>query len=276
MRKGFHWRDGSRAFFEEEGQGPILICLHGLGGGGYFFSDLAQALRSEYRTIAFDMPGLGQNASLVDRFSIEDCVTFLIDLVDEQCDDPICLLGHSMGTIIALKAYAERSKRFAGMIFLGGLPQPVSAIQEKLADRNEILATKRLSDISREAMTGIFSKRTRAEKQHLVAMYRQMFEQNDLDRYRQSINALINASAEEVVGSLELPCLAVTGAEDLYASPEDVELFMKRISSPSEMQVFEESGHMVFFEEPERLEASVRRFLAGIFASSARPTIKEE
>ena len=110
-----NWNN-SKVVINEVGKGPTIICLHGLGGGGYFFSDLAESLKDSFRVIAFDMPGLGTNRSAVEEFSIEQCVTFLLELLDSEFDEPVSLLGHSMGTIVALKAYEQRAQKIASKI----------------------------------------------------------------------------------------------------------------------------------------------------------------
>ncbi len=253
--------NASTISIEDSGSGRAIICLHGLGGGGYFFSQLSDDLKGDFRVVSFDMPGLGRNQTAVESFSIDQCVDFLLELLDREFNEPVSLLGHSMGTIVALKAYARRPKAIASMIFLGGLPEPVDEIKEILANRIEIIGTRGISSASESVMTAIFSDKTRACSEEIVSWYKKMLENNDEATYIQNVKELIAASAVDVVAKITVPCLAITGTEDRYASPENVKQFVSQIPSNAQFEVLQDCGHMIFYEDPTRFSEIVRNFL---------------
>lgn len=246
---------------DDFGVGKGLICLHGLGGGSYFFSGLSQSLRNSHRVLSFDMPGTGFNVGAVDHFSLDSCVEAAIELIDQVAPESSVLLGHSMGAIVALKAYAERKEVVEGLVFLGGLPEPVPAIKEKLSKRVEKLKSVGMNGIGEEVMPGIFAEESFSRRSHLVGMYQRLLEMNSKKSYVESMTALVEGDANKAVEEVSVPCLAITGMEDLYASPFDVKDFVSSIPSETTFEVFENCGHMIFFEEPERLHESVSTFL---------------
>lgn len=261
MRKLVAWRGGDPLLVDDEGAGSSLICLHGLGGGSYFFSGLTKALRGSRRVISFDMPGTGFNEGCVDEFSIEASVKATVEMIDQCAPEPVSLLGHSMGTIVALKAYAERMDVVESLIFLGGLPQPISMICEKLIARIEKIKTAGMTGIGEEVMPGIFSETTLSERGQLVGTYQRLLELNSEKSYVEAIKELVSASATDIIDSIKVPCLAITGEVDLYAAPFDVESFLNRIPSQTTLEVFEDCGHMIFYEAPNRLCDQVSTFL---------------
>lgn len=264
MRKLVVWSGGKPLLVDDFGSGKGLICLHGLGGGGYFFSGLSQSLQGSNRVLSFDMPGAGFNVHVVEHFSIEACVQATVEIIDQVSPEPAVLLGHSMGVIVALKAYAKRKDAVSGLIFLGGLPEPVSAIKDKLGQRVEKLKKVGMSGIGEEVMPGIFAEETFSRRRHLVGMYQRLLEMNSKDSYVESIQALIQADANEEVENISVPCLAITGMEDLYASPLDFKKFVSSITSEVTLEVFENCGHMIFYEDPDRLHESVYTFLQSL------------
>ena len=44
---------------KEQGSGPLLLFLHGLGGNRHSFDHQLQALSGSYRCVAWDAPGYG-------------------------------------------------------------------------------------------------------------------------------------------------------------------------------------------------------------------------
>lgn len=261
MRKLVDWQGGEPLLVEDEGTGNGVICLHGLGGGSYFFAGLGKAIRNSRRVVSFDMPGTGFNEACVETFSMDACVNATVELIDQMSPDSVTLLGHSMGTIVALKAYAKRPEKVQGLIFLGGLPEPVPAIREKLVERIEKITTVGMRGIGEEAMTGIFAANTLSQKGELVGSYQRLLELNSEISYIESIRGLVDASASDLVATVAVPCLAITGEEDRYASPYDVERFLESIPSETNLEVFGECGHMIFYEAPEGLYDRVSNFL---------------
>ena len=264
MRKLVAWKGGTPLLVDDSGSGSGLICLHGIGGGSYFFTGLSQSLIESRRIVSFDMPDTGFNVNTVDRFSIEAAVEATVELIDLVSPEPSVLLGHSMGTIVALKAYAERPDAVAGLVFLGGLPEPVSSIKEKLTTRISRIEQVGMNGIGEEAMPGIFAEGTLRERRQLVGMFQRLLELNAEDSYVQSIEALISASAVENAQNVQVPCLAITGTEDLYAAPPDVQSFADSIPGEVDVQFFENCGHMVFYEDPGRFNESVNTFLQSL------------
>ena len=115
---------------EDVGTGPAVLAVHGLGGGAYFFRGLAERLQPDYRVISVDSA-----RSTPDNFSMATWVDDLCDPGGRAHPDPVVVLGHSMGTILALNAWAAWPERIRGLIFVGGVPQVVPRIRERLSDR---------------------------------------------------------------------------------------------------------------------------------------------
>ena len=104
MRTGrYSIAGGTRVYVEEWGSGPVLVCLHGLGGGAHFFATLGTALQDRYRTIAPDLPGAGFSPPL-SQFSFDALADVVVDLVERTGGCAQAIVGHSMGTIVALEA----------------------------------------------------------------------------------------------------------------------------------------------------------------------------
>ena len=264
MRKLVAWKGGTPLLVDDLGDGSGLICLHGIGGGGYFFTGLSRSLINSRRVLSFDMPGTGFNLNTVEKFSIEAAVEATIELIDQVSPEPSVLLGHSMGTIVALKAYAERPDDVAGLVFLGGLPEPVQSIKDKLSARISRIEEVGMNGIGEEVMPGIFAEVTLRQRRQLVGMFQRLLELNSEECYLQSIEALVGASAADVVAQVQVPCLAITGTEDLYAAPPDVQAFADSIPADVDVQFFENCGHMVFYEDPERFNESVNTYLQSL------------
>ena len=251
-------------YLEDAGAGPCVLALHGLGGGAYFFRGLARRLQPSYRVLSVDLPGTGRSAAEGPP-SIDAWVDRLGRLVDEQGVAPVVLLGHSMGTIVALHAYAAWPDRIKALMFVGGVPRVRPPIRERLNARLAALEGARdLAGLGSSVSPGVFSPATLAGQPELVALFERVFEAQALDAYVACTRALLDADATHLVGSVRVPCLAATGADDQYAPPDAVAAFVGALAPHARLEVIEACGHLPFLEQPDAFARVVDTFLRGL------------
>jgi len=253
---------GRTVYCTENGTGPALLCLHGLGGGSYFFSSLADSLANSFRTVAVDLPGCGFSPSSASGFSFEDCGEVLDELIKESLGGGVTILGHSMGAIIGLMLASGKSASVARLIFVGGLPEPIPEARKRLGERAREVRERGMQGIGDVTMPIVFSKASLQKIPDKVAMYHRLLELNDPVMYADAAEALSRASARDLVSRVAVPCLAITGTEDHYAPPAYVQEFVKQLPGRVEYCELKDIGHMPFFETPETFEGIVRQFLS--------------
>jgi pimeloyl-ACP methyl ester carboxylesterase len=253
-------------YLEDAGAGPCVLALHGLGGGAHFFSGFARRLQPSYRVLSMDLPGTGRSAAEGPP-SIDNWVDRLGRLIDEQGAAPVVLLGHSMGTIVALHAYAAWPDRIKALVFVGGLPRVRPPNRERLTARLAALEGVRdLAGWGSSVSPGVFSPATLAGQPELVALFERLFETQSLDAYVASTRVLLDADATHLIGSVRVPCLAVTGVDDQYAPPDAVAAFVQGLAPHARLEVIEACGHLPFLEQPEKFATVIDTFLRGLRA----------
>jgi 3-oxoadipate enol-lactonase len=241
---------------EDTGTGPAILALHGLGGGAYFFRGLAERLQPDYRVIAVDLP------VAPDNFSMATWVDDLGALLAERVREPVVLLGHSMGTILALNAWVAWPERIRGLIFVGGVPQVAPRIRERLSDRVRALDGARdLIGWGPKVSPGVFSPITFRTRPEVVEAFERLFEAQAVEHYVRSCRILLDANAEPIVKTVTVPCLAITGEQDQYAPPAAVTGFLQDLPTQPRLEVLADCGHLPFLEQPDAFAATVRAFL---------------
>jgi pimeloyl-ACP methyl ester carboxylesterase len=246
---------------EDAGAGPSVLALHGLGGGAYFFGGLARRLQTSYRVLSVDLPGTGRSAA-EGPLSIDAWVDRLGRLLEERDAAPAVLIGHSMGTIVALQAYAAWPDRIRGMVFVGGLPRVRPLIRERLTARLDALRGARdLAGWGPSVSPGVFSPATIPAQPELVALFERLFEAGSLDGYVACTRLLLVADAIPLVGSVRVPCLGVTGSDDQYAPPDAVAAFLRGLPGGAALEIIGACGHLPFLEQPAAFARVVDAFL---------------
>ncbi len=119
---------GTRLHYTDEGSGPAIVMIHGLGGQmGNFNMALTPLLVRDHRVIVIDRPGMGwssrpEDAAANPRAQAET-VAALIDALG--LERPL-VVGHSLGGAIALCLAMDHPDRTRGLALLAPLTQPPS------------------------------------------------------------------------------------------------------------------------------------------------------
>jgi 2-hydroxymuconate-semialdehyde hydrolase len=97
--------DGIRTSYLEAGTGPVLVLLHGAGGGAANWYKVIGPLSKYFRIIAFDKPGYGESDKPCANYSKAFYVNWLQAAVKALGISHFHLLGNSQGGAVAM-AYA--------------------------------------------------------------------------------------------------------------------------------------------------------------------------
>lgn len=127
--------EGRTRFYEDDGEGPALVLVHGSLSGARQWRTLAERLAGRFRTIAADLyAGDGMAASFE-----EDCA--LVEALLDIAGGAAHLAGHSYGGVVAAAAGLAARDSLAGLILLE--PSCFHLLrQEKAAEFAEIAAVR--------------------------------------------------------------------------------------------------------------------------------------
>jgi pimeloyl-ACP methyl ester carboxylesterase len=119
--------DGCRIHYFDEGAGPPLLLIHGLGGQlGNFTYALAGRLAKEFRVIAVDRPGSGcstRPAGADPRLRAQgELMAKVIGAL--KLDRPL-VVGHSLGGAIALSVGLDHPESASGLALIAPVTQVV-------------------------------------------------------------------------------------------------------------------------------------------------------
>jgi len=260
MTGRFVCRSGAVIHVDEDGDGIPILAVHGLGGGAWFFGGLWRRLGEGYRVVAIDLPGTGRSEAPLGRVALAAWIADIEDLVLHRIGEPVVLLGHSMGTIIALRAATAFPGSIRGCIFAGGLPEAQPEIKGRLELRIETVKRDGIYGTGAAVAAANFSRATMERQPELVGVFERLFDAQDPEIYMRCCQILIDASAAGFPAGVRVPCLSISGDEDQYAPPDLVARFVQQIPDCTQ-QVLTECGHFPFLERPEAFAAAVRQFV---------------
>ncbi len=270
---------GATLYVEVRGGGTALPLIVVNGGPGldhtYLHCSSAWDQLATRRAVVFyDQRGVGRSPALrtAQSCTVADQIADLDALATRLGYPRFDLLGHSWGGYLVMAYAARHPERIAHLVicdsaapkwedtvflFKDVFPETVErqaawAFAEELGDTSAIQAD------FREYQTMLFYSPEKRDA--FVARPSKLVINTD-------VNRRINVDAKRFDLNPELPkyrfpTLVVTGRYDMNVAPA-VAWKIHRAIPGSRFEAFERSGHMPFYEEPEKFVRLVEEFLAG-------------
>ena len=110
--------DNIRFHYQQSGEGPDLILLHGVTGdlSIWFLSKTMQTLAADFRVTAYDLRGHGYSDAPPTNYTSADQAGDLLAMMDHLGIERASVVGHSFGGVIAAHAAAIAPERFDRLV----------------------------------------------------------------------------------------------------------------------------------------------------------------
>lgn len=246
---------------EVEGEGPAVVCLHGLGGTSNTWTPLLRALRG-WRVVRIDLPGSGRSGSATDSLSIEQMVQGVAAVCRRLEIASGHFVGHSMGTIVCQHLAVLAPQLVKSLALFGPLACPPEAARPNIRARAEKARSGgavAMAEIADAIVQGATAASTRETMPVAVALVRESVMRQEAQGYARSCNALA-AAQSAVLEEIRVPVLLVTGDEDGVAPPPNVREMARRLPQ-ARVEVFARCGHWITFERPAECGQQLQSFL---------------
>lgn len=202
----------------EQGQGPAVVLVSGLGGLAAFWQPLVEQLCADYRVITFDHPGTGQS-TLDGLPSIPGIVEALLQVLERHEVAQAHIVGHSTGSLVTQAMALDHPERMASMVLSSGWACPDQRFRDFFAYRQYLLA--RLGGAAYTALTRLVAYPSSWYGEHFASDGTPDFDAPsnvDVAMTQARMDMLLGYSRRDELGGLRLPSLVV-GAADDYVIP---------------------------------------------------------
>ncbi len=262
-----------KLFYEEEGQGPPVLLIHGFGTSSYTWRHIIPALAVKHRVIAVDLKGFGQSDKPFDeRYSVLDQAELLAQFIEDHDLRDLTIVGHSFGGGVALRLALDHDTRLAGRI-------KKLVLLDSIAYPQHIPVFFRLLDVPFVSHLGV--RMVPPTVQTRVALQIAYFDDNKIDpeevetyaaplktaagkhaiiySARQIVPDDIDAIAQSYT-SITLPTLILWCDHDRIV-PLEIGLKLRRALPNSSLRLVQDCGHMPQEEQPGTTFELLRSFL---------------
>jgi pimeloyl-ACP methyl ester carboxylesterase len=249
-----------------EGDGSPLLLIHGFSAALDWWDEIAPALAADHRVIRLDLIGHGGTEAPLWGYSIERQAALVAAVLDKLGTRSVSAIGHSMGGEVASALAAARPDLVERMIL-------IDSPAEKSVEFNlgtEAYLTPVIGELLSHVLTDKAIRNGLAQgfapgfpvPERFVADARQLTYTAFKHAHDDSVAYQAAEPAYKRLAALDKPppLLVIFGAEDRLVPVATSKLF--ETVPGAKVVLVEGAGHSPMVEQPERVLALIREFLA--------------
>ena len=251
--------------YEVLGSGPPVVLLHPFPANHEFWLPAAQALVSRYQVLLPGLRGHGDSALGDGPATMAKHAADLVEVLDQEHIRRALLAGVSIGGYVLFEFWRKSSDRVAGLVLANTKAQADTAAGRatrleaaaKVMEQGtepffESMLPRLLGETTRKArpdlVQGALGMMQKMSPEDVAMVQRGMAERQD---------------SVEILGTIHVPTLVVTGEEDVLTGVGDAQLIERHIPG-SQMKVVAKAGHYSAWEQPGEVGKMLRQFVDSV------------
>jgi pimeloyl-ACP methyl ester carboxylesterase len=234
-----------------------MVFVHGWGGNGNLWREQVHAFANQAQLILIDLPGHGQSSKPATEYTMDYFARAVIAVLRDAGVKRGILVGHSMGTPVICKVYAQTPELVAALVGVDGAFRRPQAKPEQV---EQIVGNYRSPDY-------------RAKLKQFVDA---MFPNPRTEALRERVLSVMLATPQPVLVSamegmfdsqkpawdlthVEVPVMAINAKNPIW-TPE-YETYVRSLSSRSSYYTIEGAGHFLMLEKPVEFNSKLTQML---------------
>jgi 3-oxoadipate enol-lactonase len=256
---------GVRLAYELRGSGEPVLLVHGLGYARWGWEPVADPLAEEFLVVLFDNRGIGESDVPPGPYAVAELARDACAVLDAAGIERAHVVGTSLGGMVAQEVALSFPERVERLVLACTTPGGAGAYAMPAQTVALMLEAQELplEQALRRFVKNALSPRTVAGHPELVERILAFRLANPFDPGGWQAQAAAGASFDRLarLGEIRAPTLVVTGTDDNVVDPRNSELLASRLPD-ARLERFPGTGHLFFWEEPERFNELVREFLS--------------
>ena len=239
--------------YVEEGEGEVLLLLHGLMGALSNWEDVVKEFKGKYRVIIpmlplYDLPLL--------TTGVKTLAKFVHKFIKYKQLESVVLLGNSLGGHVAL-IYTLNHQQYVKALVLAGS----SGLYENAFGGS--FPRRESYDFIKEKVEYTFYDPATATKELVDEVFETVNDRTRVIRILAMAKSAIRHNMSKDLHKIKVPVCLIWGKNDKI-TPPDVAREFHEILPDSELNWVDNCGHAPMMEQPVEFNVHLKRFLTRI------------
>ncbi|MEM8645031.1 MAG: alpha/beta fold hydrolase [Pseudomonadota bacterium] len=250
-----------RLYYVQEGSGPDLVLIHGVGSQHGDWDGVVRALNGRFSILRYDLRGHGASAAPEGPYEIEDFAADLIGLMDEVGFSRPHVAGFSLGGLIAQSLALTYPDRVNALALLGTVAGRTPEERARVEGRLEFIANSHPADYFDQSVSRWFTEAFQAAHPEIIEARKAVVTAMDGAAYAAAYHALAMTDFADRLSEISHRTLVATGEDDIGSNPRMAQLIADTIAD-SRLEILPGLRHSILLEAPDRVAGLLSEFLA--------------
>jgi pimeloyl-ACP methyl ester carboxylesterase len=246
--------------YEAVGEGVSLVFIHEVATDQRLWQRQRTFFRQHYRAITLDVLGHGRVPWPPQAIAITQAARRVEQLMERLGTGPAFVIGVSMGAAVAMRIAFEAPALVRGL----GLISPWSYASGDMQSLiNRLFRLAEAGDMAAHADLFLrYSFPTTASALHVIEkeQLRTLIREQDAWAVAYTWVACLANDLRAEIPQIKAPSLIITGWNDLFAPPYLARGVAEGLAEV-ELEIWEETGHFPFLEDPDRFNRRLDLFI---------------
>ena len=234
----------------EEGEGEVLLLLHGLFGALSNFRELIEYFKKDYKVV---IPVLPLYEMELKETTVMSLVEFIERFVAFKNYDNVHLIGNSLGGHVAQLYAIQNMDKVQSITLTGSSGLFESAMGDTFPKRGSY------EYIQKKTEETFYDPET-ATKELVDEVYEIVNNNEKVLRVLSMARSALKQNLAEHLHSIDCPVLLIWGKQDTITPPFVAEEFHKLLPD-STLHFIDKTGHAPMMEKPEEFNSILEEFL---------------
>ena len=247
----------------ERGRGRPLLLVHGFPLDHTMWVGQLEELADEFRIVAPDLPGFGQNAAVSGTATMDRTADFLAQLLDRlEIAQPVSLCGLSMGGYVAFEFWQRYRSRLERLVLCD---TRAAADTPEVARGRELMAASVEQDgsasVAAALLPKLFGPAPLADSPPCVIATQAVIEAtapSSIAAYQRGMAQREDFTPK--LAEIEVPTLLVCGVDDVITPAAEMRSVAQSMPAAKYVEI-PGAGHMAPLEQPAAVNQALRQFL---------------
>jgi pimeloyl-ACP methyl ester carboxylesterase len=253
--------DGTELYARRQGSGPPLVLVHGLFGLVEHWRFQLPVFERDLTVVAYDLRGSGRSSKpAADAYAIVRHAGDLAEALDLLAiGEPAVVVGHSMGSCVALELALSRPERVRGLVLVDGFSCGEHCLVGFEQMRESVARKRTLVPLFKQVSFGE-TFQWHPEGDAIATWCAEEACKLPLEAIYASARGFSAYDARERLGELAVPTLVLVGDQDWSCPLDPSSRFLAERIAGAALEVLR-CGHFPMLEVAEQFNASLATFL---------------
>lgn len=239
----------------DEGQGPVLLILHGLFGALSNFKDVLDTFKQDFRVV---IPMMPVYELPVEETHVRSLAKFIHRFVEFKGFKQVTPLGNSLGGHVALVFALEHPELVHSLVLTGSSGLYENAMGGSFPRREDY-------DFIKAKVAYTFYDPETATKELVDEVFEIVNNKEKLIRILALAKSAIRHNMAEELHAFEMPVCLIWGRNDNITPPDVADEFHKLLKH-SDLFWIDQCGHAPMMERPEAFNAILSPWIKNVHA----------